>query len=623
MFKKIVISGFLMIIACSPQAFSQPGVDIVKSRIDSLYRLEQTPQRDSLLATRLLYLLTTESPINDSTIKIKAEVYKKFVKESIYPQAQAYNDVMLGYLYNRVGYYTLAATNLEKAIKKFSDFKNDVMYFHSYSTYSGLVSLQILNNPEKETEARNRFYDYTLEQMKTAYKLKDSLMISTYQLNLGLNELAKKNYQKAREHYRKSWQTVAHQPNQFWFAYYGGRWAEGLCLIHMGQKNAGFKLINEAIAATELMEPNEMNGLAKINLRYIIGFLLGEYYIKKGDYQLALTETNIAQKQQDLMQIAIYSHFLNKNYYRIYRALGKDKLALDYFEKVTAFNENLENEQTKERYTIWANEQENIQKDNRISVLEVDNLLQVTERQNMLRNALIIGLVLAGLLTLYILRSNRQLKKANASLTQKNKEIETALFKGQHLERKRVASELHDTLATKISALKWRLEAIEDGFTGENYGFIQNAIQSLEELYTDVRFISHNLLPEELERKGLKISLASLIEKLNRLNKTNFHLVFDGIDQPLEQAVQYEFYNVVLELCHNILKHAQAQNAYISISEIDQRLFLTVKDDGVGMDKTEKAKGIGQANIRNRIAALGGEIEISSDNSGTEIIVTV
>lgn len=623
MFRKTLPLILLLTTSAFIAGYTQPSVELYKKKIDSLYTLEQTPARDSTIGLRLLGLISTELPFTDSSVKAKSELYQSFVDKSTFLQSQAHYYYLMGNLYNRLGYYNLAGENLNKAVKLFEGFGNDLMYFYSYNEFARIISLIVLNNPEKETEARSKFFEFTHKQMEKAKQLKDSLLISTYYLNIALKHLAEKNYQEGRVFYRKSWQAVAHDPQRYWYAYYGGRWAEGLCLIHMNQTKAGFKLINEAISASSFDSRSDLLTMEKANLRYVIGYLLGDYYIKKEQYDLALKETLIGKEMYAMMQSPILNHFLNKNFYRIYKAKGRYKEALNYYEQVADFNNKLENVETKERYMIWANEQENIKKDNRIKALEVENLTQITQRQSMLRNILILGLVFAGLLTLYILRSNRQLKDVNSSLTQKNKEIETALFKGQHLERKRVASELHDTLATKVSALKWRLEAIEENFVDENRVIIQNTIQSLEELYTDVRFISHNLLPEELERRGLKTALATLLEKLNRLNKTEFHLVFDGIDNSLEQTVQYEFYNIVLELCNNIMKHAQATNAYISISEINERLFLTVTDDGVGIKSQKKAKGIGQSNIRNRIESLGGDLEISSNSEGTKIVVRV
>lgn len=622
MSQKIIFFVIFSLILCGRSGFPQKSIAEEKraweAQLDSLFNLKQTPERDSVLSFALVRSAVRILPLNDSTYKLKTERYEKFLKISTFEQSEAYYNLMRGNLTNRMGYYNVAMDFLNSALKDFQKFGNQKMLSSCYNELATIVSLTLLNKPERDKDLRTGFYEFTREQFANNVAMQDSFVVSNYYLNIALKSLVERNYAVAKDYYRKSWQAVSHDQEKYWYNYHNGRWAEGLCLIHMGQKTTGFKLINESIRESE--KKTTMDGT---NLRVIIGYLLGEYYIENGQYNLALQETLIGVEQNKVLKFAFIEHFLNKNFYRIYKAKSDYKKALDYYEKITVFNEKLESAETKGQYMIWANEQANIKKDNRIKALEVDNLTQITERQNMLRNALIIGLILAGLLTIYILRSNRQLKEVNASLIQKNKEIETALFKGQHIERKRVASELHDTLATKVSALKWRLEAIEDNFSGENRKYVNTTIQSLDELYTDIRFISHNLLPEELERKGLKIALATLVEKLNRLNKTNFNLVFDGLDNSLEQAIQYEFYNIVLELCNNILKHAEATSAYISISEINERLFLTVTDNGVGINAHKKAKGIGQANIRNRIESLGGEIEVSSDETGTKIVVTV
>ena len=88
------------------------------------------------------------------------------------------------------------------------------------------------------------------------------------------------------------------------------------------------------------------------------------------------------------------------------------------------------------------------------------NQLQ-NEKLTQSRNFLVGLSVLATLIAGIILWSNRKLRSKNLQLTAKNREIEQALYKGQNIERKRVASELHDNLNTKLAALRWRLEAID------------------------------------------------------------------------------------------------------------------------------------------------------------------
>jgi two-component system, NarL family, sensor kinase len=198
-------------------------------------------------------------------------------------------------------------------------------------------------------------------------------------------------------------------------------------------------------------------------------------------------------------------------------------------------------------------------------------------------------------------------------LKTKNREIEEALLKGQNLERKRVAQELHDNLSAKISGIRWRLESIEPDFKVEKQKQIyQSSVNALAEVYTDVRLIAHNLLPAELETKGLSVALQSLVNELNGLNKTNFTLNISPEITRFQNKIEYEIFSIILELSNNILKHSQAKNALISL-ETEKNIFkLRVSDNGIGIEEDSIKSGMGMSNLKSRVASLNGKMTIES-----------
>ncbi|SOE20254.1 Histidine kinase-, DNA gyrase B-, and HSP90-like ATPase [Spirosomataceae bacterium TFI 002] len=613
---------FLLTFFCQ-KTYSQPSQEEVleknQNALDSLKLQPQSQIRDSSITICLGKILLAHLGIKNSKLNAEERInpLKDFTEVSVFDQKEGYFYYYAGFNYRFEGLNEPAIEYFYKSLEIFIQNGNKSMEASTYNQLTRIVSLTLLNNPDYDPETRTKYYKYSNREAVNIENKKDTVMLSSYHLNIALQHLIKKEYEKAKINYRKSWEVVADKPERFWFQYYGGRWAEGLCMLHMGQTKKGFELINEV--KREIAKSNTSD---RENLRAIIGFLLGDYFIQKGNYIQGLKESDYGAKDNPILKAPIMNHFMNKNYYRIYKAMGNYQKALSYHEEIVAYNRELEKAEIKGNYVKWANREENIAKDNKINSLEVENLYQSNERQKLLRNFLILGLIALSGLAIYILYSNKELRSLNANLLQKNKEIEMALFKGQHLERKRVASELHDTLATKTSALKWRMEALTETLKTDKEPF-ENVVKSLEELYTDIRFISHNLLPEELEREGLKNTLTNLISKLNMLNKTTFNLVLDGLETKLETMIQYEFYNVILELCNNILKHSEAQNAFISVSDFGNKIYLTVTDDGVGIYHKKNAKGIGLSNIKNRIESIGGEIDIESGNAGTKVSIII
>ncbi|MFN4145116.1 MAG: ATP-binding protein [Runella sp.] len=305
--------------------------------------------------------------------------------------------------------------------------------------------------------------------------------------------------------------------------------------------------------------------------------------------------------------------------YQLYKQKGDFRKALDTYELHQRLEDTLQRAQLQQKYSELQLQYQAEKQQLKITELENEKLLQT-------RNFLI-GLTLIGLvLTAFILWYNRQLKAKNRELSTKNKEIEEALVRGQTTERKRVASELHDNLNTKLAALRWRLEALDTSkYTTPDQKIHQSLIQGLEDVYADIRLISHNLLPIELETEGLISALQKLIGQLNHNTKTEFHLITNGLSDRLPSKIEYQLYSIILELVNNIIKHAQAGQVWISLSQDTHAIVCTVSDNGVGFDKnSQESDGVGLRNISARVEALNGHWSVESTPTvGTKVSVEI
>lgn len=256
---------------------------------------------------------------------------------------------------------------------------------------------------------------------------------------------------------------------------------------------------------------------------------------------------------------------------------------------------------------------QNQQQKTRIQQLQVVNLKQANEKQQLINQQLATqariwlggGLGLTLLIVSGLLWRNRQLR-------QKNKEITAALLQGQTLERKRIAADLHDNLGSTISALGWSLGAIEKTNLSpkeqEVYQHVQNTIK---QAYNQVRLLSHNLLPEELEKQGIWRALEQLIRKLNRNTSLQWTLQLPENPPRFDAKTEFELYSIILELTNNILKHAQATQASITFSIENENVFLVVSDNGRGIAENN-TNGKGLQNIAERVASLNGTWEVTS-----------
>ena len=230
-------------------------------------------------------------------------------------------------------------------------------------------------------------------------------------------------------------------------------------------------------------------------------------------------------------------------------------------------------------------------------------------------------------------QARQQLERLNNTLEQKVsqrtaelslalQEAQEALLKGQTTERRRVAAELHDNLGGLLAALKLTINALdtsdlhpqEQEIYGQMVGMINDANRQ-------VRSLSHNLLPEELAEIGLVASLEKLVSKLNISHQTQFDLRIMGLAERLDKQTEFNLYAIVLELCNNILKHANASEATVELMEKNGVLQLLVSDDGTGFEANNSTKeGMGLRNLYERAEAVGGVVRVHSQKGEGTVV---
>jgi signal transduction histidine kinase len=175
-----------------------------------------------------------------------------------------------------------------------------------------------------------------------------------------------------------------------------------------------------------------------------------------------------------------------------------------------------------------------------------------------------------------------------------------------------------------VAAIRWQLQALENIHDPNARKIIDSTLRLANDVYGDIRLISHNLMPEEIETIGLIPALSNLIGQLNINNRVEFNLIANDGELKFPKNLIYPLYNISFELINNILKHSQAHKAWISLTSIKNSLTITVSDDGKGFDTTEKVTGVGLKNIQSRVENLGGTLRIDShEDQGTRTIVNI
>ncbi|GAB3519127.1 tetratricopeptide repeat-containing sensor histidine kinase [Emticicia fontis] len=302
-------------------------------------------------------------------------------------------------------------------------------------------------------------------------------------------------------------------------------------------------------------------------------------------------------------------------------SLKSEKLMQEY--KLTAVSEELKKEEalaTTEQLKIQAerqkHEQEKLHKQIKLNELGSKLTLEQQKRTSL---GFIMGLI--SILGIFAIIYSLVLQKKNKQLKIKNREIQEALLKGQTIERKRVASELHDNVGSLLSAVRVSLLTLDsEKLPNQDLKIYRQIQQMVEDACKEVRLISHNLLPEELEKFGLEKALEKMIERLNFSTKIEFTLNTKGLKEvTLDKTASFHLYSICLELINNILKHAEATDGVITFRFNNNTLELFVRDNGKGIavNLTQaQSKGKGLTIVEERVGAMGGIIDITS-NEGT------
>jgi signal transduction histidine kinase len=140
----------------------------------------------------------------------------------------------------------------------------------------------------------------------------------------------------------------------------------------------------------------------------------------------------------------------------------------------------------------------------------------------------------------------------------------------------------------------------------------------------EIRRIAHNMMPEVLIKMGLSKAINELCEHNNSAGSLKIVYQESGMEERLDASTEIMLYRIVQELLNNIIKHANAGNAIVQFIRDENRLSVTVEDDGKGFDvnsiETDKHTGI--ENIKTRVAYLNGNIQVESTRDvGTTVMM--
>ncbi|HUF59093.1 MAG TPA: sensor histidine kinase [Actinomycetota bacterium] len=216
------------------------------------------------------------------------------------------------------------------------------------------------------------------------------------------------------------------------------------------------------------------------------------------------------------------------------------------------------------------------------------------------------------------LASQAGLVLRNVRLIEELRASRQRLVAAQDHERRRLERNIHDGAQQQLVAIAVKLK-LADALVGKDEGRAHAMLAGLQaeanEALEDLRDLARGIYPPLLADQGLEAAL----DAQARRSPVAVSVEPDGIGR-YPQEVEAAVYFCCLEALQNIAKYAEASEVTVRLEQRDSRLLFSVRDDGAGFDPIGVKEGSGLTNMRDRLEALGGALEVtSSAGSGTTI----
>lgn len=337
-----------------------------------------------------------------------------------------------------------------------------------------------------------------------------------------------------------------------------------------------------------------------------------------GEKQMASHYTIAQYEYKDKNYKAAYEHYL------IYNQI-KDSVKLDSVNQEMQKLEMLYNTEKKEK-----------------EILKLTNLNNETELSLQRRRLLsyVLGLIaillVVALVSGYLFYKNKQLQAKNKEKEhhkalellkhEQQAKIYNAMIESQEKERKRIAIELHDGLGGRLSAITLKLNNnMPKNMTKKAKETLVTFKSDIDDALIELRGIARNLMPETLARYGLHEALKDYCSGVQDEN-TKIVLQYFSDKRKLSNSMALTIFRVVQELINNALKHAKASTILVQYIQEDDKIDITIEDNGIGFDteSLDKKYSLGFTTLKTRVEYMNGTMDIQSlPNEGTTVNITI
>ncbi len=353
---------------------------------------------------------------------------------------------------------------------------------------------------------------------------------------------------------------------------------------------------------------------------------VGEVHMEKGDYAKAKYYLGQARILADEINVSseLVQSYLDLS--RLYSLTGEKDSVLKYlnlyaFTKDSVYNIRLEQQivDAQTKYDV-------VRKNKDFQLLKSDaelNQAKLEQRKTEIWLLLFVIISISGAaIFLFYRRKQRQKQALDAATIFHNEKLVNTVINVQEAERRKIARELHDGIGQTLAGIKINLINSANSLGNEKPS--PEVVGMLDNAADELRCISHQMMPKELEQFGLIPAIEGFLDL--RLKNTDIFFTFEHLkmDERLEPGIELGVFRVVQELTANVVKHSGAKLMNVQLLR-RANLILLVTDDGKGFERGNLQNGgIGLMNIESRVEAMKGIVNfVSSPGNGTEVTIRI
>jgi signal transduction histidine kinase len=255
--------------------------------------------------------------------------------------------------------------------------------------------------------------------------------------------------------------------------------------------------------------------------------------------------------------------------------------------------------------------------------------------------------IMAGVAAFFVIRFLRAFQVENASQiaslqearlkeAKQRETLRRELYKrvvaAQESERQRIARELHDETGQALTAIGLGLRGLTGSLNTENPERTKKNLHQLELLTThsldELQRLIADLRPSHLDDLGLSSAMRWYANTLQERVNLAVHVEITGEERTVASPVKIALFRIAQEALTNVVKHAQAKTAQVTLTYGEKSVMVRVTDDGKGFDMdaaaTAKRVSWGLKGMEERTSLLGGKFEVQSRRGqGTTVEVSI